>query len=113
LNTTTEEHSLCDLWFRHLCPAILAVFPFESELLLDFKEFGKDKRMCRISFSVEAGEDFPSLVPSILHGQPSGRLRAKEKADKENDSRDHLDAPGKAEGSRSIDVAATILDKIF
>lgn len=75
--------------------------------------------MLGISFAMQQGQDAKRLIPTVLRRQPAWRVREEKQTDKEDGSRDDLDAPGDAECSGRLvwvvgsatDLSGAVLDE--
>ena len=79
--------------------------------VLDLLELASNQSAVRVAFSVSKDEDGLALLPAVLCGKPTRRLRKKHHTEEENDSRDHLESPRNTEGGGgAFDEAAAVGD---
>lgn len=71
---------------------------FLTEGLLDFLILGKNLWVVSIATSMDSSENLDSFLPPILGGEPSRTVRHEEETAQEDESREHLNAPGDTEG---------------
>lgn len=76
----------------------------DADSLADLLHLGQDDRAVKVTAGVQVGKVEVCLLPAVVLGEPSRRLREEEEATEQNEAGDGLDAPGNAEGRGAVNV---------
>lgn len=108
LREDTDVSAVDHVRLEEFHEAHVGILTFKFAHALDLLEFALDKRRVRVTVTMNQGKDSMALLPTVLAGEPTGRLRKQHHSKEKKDSRNHLQTPGNPERGGALDKAASI-----
>lgn len=113
LQRSTEEDTTEDAGLEQVRPLLSALSTLKLDSLPNLSVLELDELGVGVSVAVNIGQDHESLVVAVVVHEPTGGFGEPGHAERENQTRNELQAPGDTERGDTIDVRATELDKVL